>query len=281
MKYEAAFKEYLTAVEKTLEEVLPAAAHPPADLHEAIRYAVFPGGKRFRPVLALAACEAAGGDWQQALLPGAALELVHCYSLVHDDLPALDNDEMRRGRLTCHKRYGEAMAILVGDALLTQAFGAIARMTDAGAVREFVAELSTEAGSYGMIGGQVADLTAGRQNPDMATLDFISIHKTGKLIKASAVAGAIAAKAADDVRQKITRYGERIGLAFQLVDDLHDGDGYMRVMKSRELREMTRDLLAQAKREVRGLGKRSEKLLLLADYLAERIPGGRHAAVDR
>lgn len=271
-KYEKFFKKYLERIEIRLREVLPGPTRDPGSLYEPMAYAVLAGGKRFRPVLTLAACEACGGKLEDALSAAAAIELVHSYSLVHDDLPALDNDDMRRGQPTVHRRFDEATAILTGDALLTLAFEVLADIKPPRKALELVKELSTAAGTYGMIGGQVADLAAGLEDLDLPTLDFINVHKTGKLIRASAVAGAIAAGAGQENRQRMLRYGEFIGLAFQSVDDLLDGDGYLKIMKGREVRMKVRDLIAKAKKEVRGLGKKSENLLRLADVLLARIP---------
>lgn len=281
MKYETFFSEELEAIDKTLHEVLPKGDVHTAVLHEAMSYAMFPGGKRFRAVLAVAASEACGKKWQDALIPAAAIELIHNYSLVHDDLPALDNDELRRGQLTVHKRYGEANAVLVGDSLLTLAFQVLGEFKPAEAACELVLEMSTAAGSYGMIGGQVADITAEGKELTLPVLDYINTHKTGKLIKASTVSGAIAAGASSEKRQMMLKYGELIGLAFQSVDDLLDGDGYLKLAKAKDIRDKTRDLIAQAKRTVKPLGKDAEKLVKLADYLLMRVPQGNHVKVDR
>lgn len=281
MKYESYFRTYLTSLDETLESLVPLEnPHSPL-LHEAMRYSVFPGGKRFRAVLTLSACEATGGRWQEALVPAAAVELIHTYSLVHDDLPALDNDEMRRGRPTVHKRFGEAIAILTGDALLTLAFQSLARIQPAAKSRQLVEEISTAAGSYGMIGGQVADLTAATGEISLPQLEYIHIHKTGKLIKASAVSGAVAAGASAETRQRMLKYGECLGLAFQYVDDLLDGDGYARLIKPGEIRQRVRDLIAQGKREVKPLGRKGERLQVLADFLLRRLPKRPHVQVDR
>lgn len=280
MKYEAYFKNYLTLIEATLEKVLPKPSQIPPTIHEAMRYTVFPGGKRFRPVMALAACEAVGGKIEEALIPAASIELIHCYSLVHDDLPALDNDTERRGKPTCHKQYGEAMAILVGDGLLTLAFQVLIHAAP-DKVTRLLDEISTAAGTYGMIGGQVADLTLDPDQLNLPKLDFLSSHKTGKLIKASAVSGAIVANASNDALARINRYGECLGLAFQMVDDIQDGDGYCRVMRPVEIREKVRELIAVAKRDIKSFGKKADKLQMLADCLLERVPGRSHVAVDR
>lgn len=283
MKYEAVFKSHLAAIEQTLQRVLPSERQYPSVIHEAMRYAVFPGGKRFRPVLVLAACEAAGANMEMGLMPAAAIELIHCYSLVHDDLPALDSDDMRRGKPSCHKQFGEAMAILAGDGLLTLSFHILAGIQPPKRAAELLAEISTAAGTYGMIGGQVADLLSSRDHPTLPMIDYINVHKTGKLIKASVVAGALAAGAAREITGRMNKYGECIGLAFQSIDDLVDGDGYLRLAKPKEIRQKVRDLIAKAKREIRPFGKRADKLHLLADFLLKRMPreSHLHAKVDR
>jgi geranylgeranyl diphosphate synthase type II len=281
LKYEIYFKGFLEAIDANLQKILPPEKHYPAVLHEAMHYAVFTGGKRFRPILTLAACEAAGGEWEDALLAACAVELVHSYSLVHDDLPALDNDDLRRGKPTCHRRFGEAIAILAGDALLTLAFETLSRVRPAQKVLDLLGELSTAVGTYGMIGGQVADLTIDKANLDLPMADYISIHKTGQLIKASAVSGAIAANAADQVRHRMLKFGELLGLAFQSIDDLIDQDGYLQVVKPKDMRQKIRDLVAKAKREIRPFGKKAEKLQVLADFLLQRMPRRSHAAMDR
>ncbi len=280
MKYELYYKDYLKMIEEALDQALPKTTQYPPLVHEAMRYCVFPGGKRFRPVLTLAACEAVGGKPKDALIPAISLELIHCMSLVHDDLPALDNDDERRGKPTCHKQYGEAIAILAGDALLNYAFQILPQAGSAEKVVRLLEEISTAAGTYGMIGGQVADLTIGKEELNLPKLDYISSHKTGKIIMASAVSGAIAAGASKEDSRRIHKYGECLGLAFQMVDDLLDGDGYMRIIKQTELRQKVRDLIAHAKREIKNFGKKSEKLQMLADFLVERMPRRGYVAVD-
>jgi geranylgeranyl diphosphate synthase type II len=281
LKYEAYFKQYLSLTEAALEKVLPKPGKFPGVIHEAMRYAVFPGGKRFRPILALASCEAAGGKLGEALLPGISIELIHCYSLVHDDLPSLDNDDERRGKPTCHKQFGEAMAIMAGDGLLTLAFHILSQASDPEKGMRYLHEISTAAGTYGMIGGQVADLTLDHDQLNLPKLDFLSSHKTGKLIKAGAVCGGLAAGASKDAMARILRYGECLGLAFQMVDDILDGDGYCRIMKPVEIRQKVRELMAHAKRDIKPFGKKAEKLQMLADFLLERLPGSAYVAVDR
>ena len=216
-------EQYLAArraqIDSTLNATLPPAHTPPTVIHQAMRYAVLGGGKRVRPILAIAAAEACGAVIEPLLVPFAALELIHTYSLVHDDLPALDNDDLRRGRKTTHVVYGEAMAILTGDALLTEAFVWLARAGQAKAI-EVVAEAIN---SQGMIGGQVADLEGGlKPVSTLADVEFIHRNKTAKLITASAMLGGLLAGASDAKLQALRRYGQAAGLAFQIVDDLLD-----------------------------------------------------------
>lgn len=280
MKYESYYKSYLNLIENSLQTLLPKATQIPQELHEAMRYAVFPGGKRFRPVLTLSACEAVGGRVENALIPAASLELIHCYSLVHDDLPALDNDSERRGKPTCHKKFGEALALLAGDGLLNLAFQILPEGGAPDLVVRYLEEISTSAGTYGMIGGQVADLTIAQQELTLPKLDFISSHKTGKLIKASVMCGSFAGRASKEALVKMHKFGECLGLAFQMVDDLLDGDGYLKILKASEVRTKVRELIAYAKREIKFFGKRADKLQMIADFLLERMPRKTYAAVD-
>ena len=213
-------------VERTLDLLLPAVAGPAARLHEAMRYAVFGGGKRLRPILALAVAESLGGRLEDVLAPAAALELIHTYSLVHDDLPAMDDDDLRRGRPTVHKAFGEAEAILAGDALLTLAFEILATRPegdDAAARRaDAVALVARGAGAAGMVGGQLSDLDAERKPAELSGLEWIHAHKTGALLAASAELGALHAGASPEVRRAFARFGRALGLAFQIADDILD-----------------------------------------------------------
>jgi geranylgeranyl diphosphate synthase type II len=213
-------------VEQALRELLPPPTAAPTRLHEAMHYALFPGGKRLRPMLALLGCEAVGGDPRAALCAAAAIECLHTYSLVHDDLPCMDDDDLRRGRPTCHKVFGEALALLAGDALLTVAFEGAASAGGAA-----VAALARGAGSLGMVGGQVEDLAA-EGDPaghTLARLSWIHDHKTGALITASLLVGAHAAAgpagAPPAVVEPLTRYGDLLGRAFQIADDCLDLTG--------------------------------------------------------
>jgi len=231
-------------VDSFLDSVIPAENFPPATLHKSMRYSLFAGGKRVRPILAIAAYEAVGVS-SPAILPcAAALELVHTYSLIHDDLPAMDNDDYRRGKLTNHKVFGEAMAILAGDALLTMAFDLISRNSldgvDAVAQIQVVQELAGGAGNAGMVAGQVADIEAEGKDIDFATLEGVHRWKTGKLIRAAVRIGGILAGASPPALKDLTAYAEEVGLAFQIADDV------LNVVGSRE--ELGKDAHTDASR---------------------------------
>ena len=211
-------------IDRVLEENLPSAETQPTSIHEAMRYAVLGGGKRIRPILAIAAAEACGADYEPLLPHFAALELIHTYSLVHDDLPALDNDDYRRGRKTTHVVFGEALGILTGDALLTEAFAWLARPTgDPSRQLRAIVEVAIAIDSKGMIGGQVADLESGvGAAATLEQLEFIHRNKTGKLLTASVILGGLLGNATDAQLDALRRFGRAIGLAFQIVDDLLD-----------------------------------------------------------
>ncbi len=213
--------EWGPRIESTLEAIVPPADVEPTRLHEAMRYALFPGGKRLRPMLALLGSLVTAGDPQRALRAAAALELLHTYSLVHDDLPGMDDDDLRRGRPTCHKVYGEALAVLVGDALLTLTFEVVAE-----AGPDAVRALAVAAGSRGMVGGQVTDLEAeGSDTADLERVVWIHDHKTAALIRASLLVGAYAGGGELDALDALARYGDVIGRAFQIADDCLDLTG--------------------------------------------------------
>jgi geranylgeranyl diphosphate synthase type II len=212
------------AVEAALDRWVPGEDENPATIHRAMRYSLFAGGKRVRPLLAMAAAEAVSDAPGGIESCACALEMIHTYSLIHDDLPALDNDDLRRGRPTCHKVFGDAMAILAGDALLTLAFEVLAKL-DAGAERrvELVRELATASGTVGgMIGGQVNDIEGEGKHPTARLLDSIHRAKTGALLRASVRMGAIYAGADAEQLTALTGFGEHVGLAFQIVDDILD-----------------------------------------------------------
>lgn len=227
--------EYLNAqrvrVDRALDAQLPPATTRPGTIHGAMRYAVLGGGKRVRPVMAIAAAEACGADSEPLLGHFAALELIHTYSLVHDDLPALDDDDLRRGRKTTHIVFGEAMAILTGDALLTEAFAWLARpIAGVDPLRQLtaVSEVASAIDSRGMIGGQVADIEGERTQQSRGhdelvdELEFIHRNKTGRLLTVSALLGGLLGNAGDDELEALRRYGDATGHAFQIIDDLLD-----------------------------------------------------------
>jgi geranylgeranyl diphosphate synthase type II len=221
-------REYLARqqrlVDAELDRLTPPETTPPETIHRAMRYSLFAGGKRIRPVLCMEAARAVSDSPDGIVSAACALELIHTYSLIHDDLPALDNDDYRRGKLTSHKVFGEAMAILAGDALLTLAFEALAGLAIAdGPKVRLIAELAAASGAVGgMIAGQVADLEGEGQPPNPQLLETIHRAKTGALLRASLRMGAIYAGAAEEQYAALSRYGEHIGLAFQIVDDILD-----------------------------------------------------------
>jgi geranylgeranyl diphosphate synthase, type II len=221
-------REYLeerrVQVDAELERVLPPAGQYPTSIHQAMRYSVFAGGKRLRPILCLEAGRLLGGDEKSLLEVGCALELIHTYSLIHDDLPALDNDDVRRGKPTSHRKFGEATAILAGDALLTLAFEVLsAPGLAADHQLRLIYELSHAIGTRaGMVAGQVVDLETTGLKTDVATLEYIHSAKTGAFIRAAVRSGALCAQAGEADLGRVTVYGEKIGLAFQIADDLLD-----------------------------------------------------------
>jgi len=219
-------REYLAArrrlFEDNLEKFLPPSGDYPQILRQAIEYSLFAGGKRLRPILVLATVEACGGCLEFGLAPAAAIEMIHTYSLIHDDLPAMDDDDLRRGKPTSHKVFGEGMAILAGDALLTHAFSVLAEsQLEAGKVASLVRELSVAAGPMGMVAGQALDIQ-GVKNNDPNQLNYIHACKTGALLGAAVRMGAIVADASPETIQGLTEYASALGLAYQITDDILD-----------------------------------------------------------
>lgn len=227
-------KEYLKRrqrwVDGALKRWVPGDSEFPPQIYQAMSYSLFAGGKRLRPILALAAAETVGGRITDVLPLACSLELIHTYSLIHDDLPSMDDDDLRRGKPTSHKVFGEALAILAGDALLTEAFHLLTRpdlMRDVPPRRRLRAinQVAKAAGSYGMVGGQVMDIASEGQEIEPHLLEYIHSHKTGALIAASVCAGAIIGGASSSQLRALNSYGERMGLAFQVIDDLLDVRG--------------------------------------------------------
>jgi geranylgeranyl diphosphate synthase type II len=288
-------KRYLIArqkeVDRALDRFLPKASVPPATLHKAMRYSLFAGGKRLRPVLCLATAEACGGKTTAALPHACAVECIHTYSLIHDDLPSMDNDDLRRGRPTCHKVFGDGIAILAGDALLTIAFE-IATHTKAVSrydLRDIFRELTDAAGSRKLIAGQVADLEAEGRRINRAQVRSIHENKTAALLTASVRLGAMAANANAKQLSAVTAFGRALGLAFQVIDDILDvtqtseklGKSagkdlaakkatYPAVIGLEKSRAEARRLTHQAHAALKSLGENARVLRALADYLLAR-----------
>ncbi len=288
-------KEKIAIVDAALEKYLPKEEERPCSIHKAMRYSIFAGGKRVRPLLMLAACEAVGGEIENALPAACAMEMIHTYSLIHDDLPAMDDDDFRRGRPTNHKVFGEALAILAGDGLLTEAFRLISDPRFATSVNPasklaVIHEMATCAGSFGMVGGQVVDMESeGKPDIDLPTVQYIHTHKTGALIKASVVAGALLGGADEKQLAAIRRYGEASGLAFQIADDILDIEGtteeigkdagsdeargkatYPAVMGIATAKQEAKAMMDEAMTALSVFGESAEPLREIARYIVER-----------
>lgn len=285
-------KETAIQTEARLRELLPTVVCYPSVIHEAMAYSIFAGGKRFRPVLCMAACEAVCGNGAVALDAACALECIHTYSLIHDDLPGMDNDDYRRGKLTNHKVFGEGMAILAGDALLTYAFEILTNMDDGTHSRQIVQiihEISKASGEAGMIGGQVVDILSERKEPNLELLQYIHTHKTGALIVASVRVGAILGGASAEQLQALTVYAQQLGLAFQITDDILDvvGDSekigkpvgsdeknqkatYPLLFGMEQSQQMAKEAVDAAVDALVSMGDRADLLRQLALYLLNR-----------
>ncbi len=272
------------AVRLRLEAILPYADLRPENLHEAMRYAVLGGGRRLRPILALAAFDAVGGGAEarpRAIDAGCALELMHCYRIVHDDLPCMDNDSMRRNRLTCHKAFGETTAILVGDALQALAFRTLAGASGSLA-SETVAEMACAVGSTGMVGGQFLDFEGEGKSQVLEEIERIDRWKTGALFTACCRIGAILGGADEEALASLTAYGEAIGVLHQIADDIADdtadssGDvhgkklTYPAALGMEGAREAITEKSIEAKDAILDFGKEALHLRLLADFLLDR-----------
>jgi geranylgeranyl diphosphate synthase, type II len=285
------FESDRAGIEEALDRLLPKEEAHPASIHKAMRYSVFAGGKRIRPILCLEAAAMFSDNPVAAVSTGCALEFIHTYSLIHDDLPALDNDDFRRGKPTCHKVFGDAIAILAGDALLTLAFQTLAFVPVEPQRRlNILATIAKAAGTdRGMIGGQVADLEAEKKTPDVGTLEYIHRSKTAALIRASIVAGGIAGGATNEDVERLKCFGENIGWAFQVVDDILDVEESSAVLGKTagkdqaqqkatypalygilQSRDIAADLAAKALSELDFYGERAARLRELAQFLVAR-----------
>ena len=273
-------------INTALDRRLPAETERPATLHKAMRYSIFCGGKRIRPILCLAAAEAVGKPGAAAMIPAVAIECLHTYTLIHDDLPSMDNDCLRRGKPTSHMVFGEANAILAGDSLLTLAFEILAQAPQAGPL---ALELAQAAGSRGVAGGQFEDLASEGKAPEAAQLEFIHIHKTARLIQAACRMGGIAAGAHEKQLDALGRYGERVGLAFQVADDILNATStpealgkaagsdaarkkmtYVSLYGVDRARAEAEKLIEEAIRALEALPQSSEPLAALARFIVER-----------
>lgn len=257
-------------IDKALDNFLPETDEYPPVIHKAIRYSVFSGGKRIRPILAIAACQAVGGRAKDALKPACAVELIHTFSLIHDDLPAVDNSDKRRGKKSLHKKYDEAVAILAGDALLNLAFELLSQARKPRLQLEIINTLARAVGTYGMIGGQVADIQSKTKDISLPTLQYIHTHKTGALIAASLKIGALSGGGTKKQVEKLTRFGEYLGFAFQVIDDALDSQGYALLFGPRSARQEALRLCMRAKVELSHFGKKADVLNKIADFVATR-----------
>jgi len=283
--------EQKKAIEVALDSALPVIY--PEKIYEAMRYSLLAGGKRLRPILCLASCELAGGTAEMAIPTACALEMIHTMSLIHDDLPAMDNDDYRRGKLTNHKVYGEDIAILAGDGLLTYAFELIATKTEnvpPQQVLQTIAHLARASGAAGLVGGQVVDLESeGLTDVSLETLNYIHAHKTGALLEACVVCGGILGGASAADLQRLSRFAQNIGLAFQIIDDILDITAtqeelgktagkdvqagkvtYPSLWGIDESRRQASQLVADAKSQLAAFGSKALPLLGIADFITSR-----------
>lgn len=279
------------SVDRALDRLLPKASARPATIHKAMRYSLFAGGKRLRPILCLAAAEACGGQVLAALPLASAVECIHTYSLIHDDLPSMDNDDFRRGRPTCHKVFGEGIAVLAGDALLTAAFEMVAKAESPRRykLRRMLLEIASGAGSRKLIAGQVADLEAEGKKITRADLRYIHQNKTAALLTTSVRLGAMSANASEKQLSAITEFGGSLGLAFQVIDDILDvtqtseklGKSagkdvaaqkatYPAVIGLERSRAEAKKLTDKAQRALQPFGSSAEPLREIANYLLVR-----------
>lgn len=287
-------KNKAALVEKALDTYLPPADTYPPVIHEAMRYSIMAGGKRLRPVLTISAAEILGKDPGPVMPAACAIELIHTYSLVHDDLPAMDNDDYRRGKPTSHKVYGEAVAILVGDALLTLAFELLARTSEECGVSpekvlRVISEISHACGTGGLIGGQVVDILCENKPITPEELEYIHTHKTGALYRAAVRTGAILSGASEEEIKLLTEYADNLGLAFQIIDDILDVEGdaqklgkptgsdqknmkatYPSLYGIAAAREKARDIAMQAEKTLEPFGDRAQFMRDLLYFIISR-----------
>ncbi len=281
-------------VDEALDRYLPGEDQYPPDMFKSVRYSLFAGGKRIRPILCMAAAEAVGGEIERVLPVACALEMIHTYSLIHDDLPAMDDDDYRRGMLTNHKVFGEGMAVLAGDGLLTEAFRLMSerplqKNISPEKLLDVICEIAVAAGFFGMVGGQVVDMQSEGSAVDSDTVHYIHTHKTGAIIIASVRAGALLSEATETDLDALSSYGRDIGLAFQIADDILNVEGDRKLMGKgtgsdaergkltypalvglEASREKTRELVESALSAIGYLDDRAAPLRMIASYIVER-----------
>ena len=245
-------------IDKALDKYLPLARLKPQVVHKAMRYSIFPGGKRIRPIFTIAGFEACGGKGDSIIPAACGIELIHSYTLIHDDLPCMDNDDFRRGKHTCHKKFGEGIALLAGDGLLTLAFQVIA---ESGNI-EVIKEISKAVGTCGTIGGQVADILNKKSD-----IEYINLKKTAVLFEVAVKSGGIIKGASRPEINALGNFGRDIGLVFQLLDDVKDKDGYAKLYGEECAIKKAKVLAEKAKNHLKIFGKKADKLLKLAKQL--------------
>lgn len=253
-------------IDKALDRYLPSPKIEPHVIHRAMRYAVFSGGKRIRPILTITSFEACGGKGNSIMPLACAIELIHTYTLIHDDLPCMDDDDFRRGRSSCHRKFNEAIALLAGDALLTLGFQLLAEADNA----EIIREVSMAIGSQGTIGGQVVDIEGSRQKMKKSELDYIARNKTGALFETAVKIGGIFKGAGEKKIQGLVNFGRLMGITFQLVDDLLDKDGYMKFYNEDYVERMAQLLTRKANDSLRAFGKNAIRLSEIAELILHR-----------
>jgi geranylgeranyl diphosphate synthase type II len=286
--------ERKTLVENVLQKFMPTSSGLASDVIRSMNYSLFAGGKRIRPILCIAGAEAVGGSAEDVLAVACALELIHTYSLIHDDLPAMDNDDFRRGKPTNHKVFGEAVALLAGDGLLTLAFNLMARHgfekdVEKGVPLQVIDLISSAAGCKGMVGGQTVDISYEGKDSDPAVVEYIHRHKTGALIAASVIAGAILAGGSEEETRSLNRYGQEIGLAFQIADDILNIEGnkdllgkgigsdkargkmtYPGIFGIMESKRIQEGLIDHAIEALKGFDEKADPLRDIASYIIKR-----------
>ena len=252
-------------IDKALDKYLPNNSLKPQIIHRAMRYSVFPGGKRIRPIFTIAGFEACRGKGGSAMPVACGIELIHSYTLIHDDLPCMDNDDFRRGKHTCHKKFGEDIALLAGDGLLTLAFQVIAESGNIDVIKE----VSKAIGTCGVIGGQVADILAQGSKPKVQRkhIEYINLNKTAVLFEVAVKSGGIIKGASRREINALGNFGRNIGVAFQLLDDLKDKDGYVNLYGEKRTKERIEDLTRIAKSHLKIFGKKANRLLELANLI--------------